>query len=286
MKTLFLASAALVLAGSLPAQAQILGDLGGGLGGSIGGAIGGSGAGTLDSTIDSVRSTTRGDGSGSVETRSTRNADRRSGQVSTRNSAQGQGQGSLTQTLATPTRSVTAQGQGAGSAGGSADADAQLIGTDAVRGLAGTARGTASGVVGSARGTAGSLAGSAQGSASGAGNAMFSGAAGELAAAGSAAAQGAGSFDIQPGMKLYDLKGDKIGKVREVIADGHGRVQALLVKVDGETAILPAGNFTASGNALFSAMGEGQIKHEADRQEAAQEAQESQAEKPDRSGNR
>ena len=118
---------------------------------------------------------------------------------------------------------------------------------------------------------------------------MFSGAAGQLAAAGSAAAQGAGSFDIQPGMKLHDLKGDKIGKVREVIADGHGRVQALLVKVDGEEAILPAGNFTASGNALISAMGEGQIKQVAERQEAAQdaqEAQESQRDRSDRSDNR
>jgi len=54
-----------------------------------------------------------------------------------------------------------------------------------------------------------------------------------------------------------------------VITDGRGEVQSLLVKVDGEQASLPAANFTGSGNAVMSAMGEGQIKQVARQQDEA-----------------
>ncbi|MFA7585914.1 MAG: hypothetical protein WCY11_06925 [Novosphingobium sp.] len=54
-----------------------------------------------------------------------------------------------------------------------------------------------------------------------------------------------------------------------MITDGRGEVQSLLVKVDGEQASLPAANFTGSGNAVMSAMGEGQIKQVARQQDEA-----------------
>jgi hypothetical protein len=48
-------------------------------------------------------------------------------------------------------------------------------------------------------------------------------------------------------------------------------VQQLLVKVDGETATLPASNFQANGHGIVSAMGETQIKQLANQQEEARE---------------
>ncbi|HEY9092272.1 hypothetical protein [Parasphingorhabdus sp.] len=61
---------------------------------------------------------------------------------------------------------------------------------------------------------------------------------------------------------------NRLGKVRGVIADAH---EELLVKVDSATAMLPAANFSGSGNTLVSAMSEGQIKDTAASQkEAAQ----------------
>lgn len=58
-------------------------------------------------------------------------------------------------------------------------------------------------------------------------------------------------------MRVVGPDGDRLGKVRGVIADSRGQVQALLVKVDGKMATLPAANFSGRGNALVSAMGEG-----------------------------
>ena len=98
---------------------------------------------------------------------------------------------------------------------------------------------------------------------------MFSGAAGQLALAGSAAGNADGTFDVARGMRIVSPDGEKIGKVREVITDSRGKVQELIVKVDGETARIPASNFTGSGSVLISGMTEGQIKNEADRQENA-----------------
>lgn len=70
-------------------------------------------------------------------------------------------------------------------------------------------------------------------------------------------------------MNVLNSEGEKIGKVRAVYANAQGQVQALLVKVDGEKALLPAANFTGSGNAVVSAMSAGQIGQAADQQKTA-----------------
>jgi hypothetical protein len=127
----------------------------------------------------------------------------------------------------------------------------------------GTAQGAAHGAIGSASGAAGyagSIAGNAAATGQGSASGMFSGAAGQLALAGSAAAAGNGMFAVDEGMPVLAPNGEKIGKVREVLADSRGQVQALLVKVDGEKAVIPAAQFSGSGNAVVSAMGEATIK--------------------------
>ena len=96
---------------------------------------------------------------------------------------------------------------------------------------------------------------------------MFSGAAGQLALAGSAAAAGNGMFAVDKGMPVLAPDGEKIGKVRQVLTDSRGQVQALLVKVDGEKAVIPAAQFSGSGNAVVSAMGEATIKQIAEQQD-------------------
>jgi hypothetical protein len=113
------------------------------------------------------------------------------------------------------------------------------------------------------------LAGSIQGSAAGSASGVSSLTAGLLAASGSLAAQGQGAFAVEKGTPIFDASGEKIGSVRSVVADARGRVQQLLVKVDGERALLPAGAFQVSGEALVSAMSEGQIKQIANQQEGA-----------------
>ena len=106
---------------------------------------------------------------------------------------------------------------------------------------------------------------SAAGSASGASHLTS----GLLAASGSLAAQGQGAFAVDKGTPIFDASGDKIGTVRSVVADARGQVQQLLVKVDGERALLPASNFQVSGEGIVSAMGESQIKQMADQQDNA-----------------
>ena len=117
--------------------------------------------------------------------------------------------------------------------------------------------------------TAGTLAGSLQGSAAGSASGASLLTSGLLAASGSLAAQGQGSFAVDKGTPIFDASGDKIGSVRGVVADARGQIQQLLVKVDGERALLPAGNFQVSGEALISAMGESQIKRMANQQDNA-----------------
>ena len=191
----------------------------------------------------------------------------------------GSANGNLGSTLDTPTRSLGLNGSAGGSASGGGSASAQLIGTDAVHStagqVAGQARGTAQGLVGTAggvAGTAGGIVGGAQGTASGAAASSGSFASGPLAAAGSLAAQGQGAFAVERGTPIFAPDGDRIGRVRQIVSDAHGNVQQLLVRVDGETASLPANYFQASGSGLISVMGEGQIKQIAQQQEAAEEA--------------
>ena len=125
----------------------------------------------------------------------------------------------------------------------------------------------------------------ANGSAAGSATGIFSGLSHNLALAGSTAANVTGSFDIKSGTQLYDMAGEKIGKVKEVIADAQGRVRALVIKVDDTTATLPAANFAANGDVLVTAMSEAQIEAAGNKQangSAASSSQQSAAANGDR----
>ncbi len=101
--------------------------------------------------------------------------------------------------------------------------------------------------------------GQGQGTASGSASGIFSGLSHNLAVAGSAAADAAGSFDVAPGTRVFDMAGEKIGKVKDVVADANGRVTALVVKVKDSTATLPASDFAANGDVLVTVMSQAQI---------------------------
>lgn len=271
MKTFTFLTAAALVAIANPAQAQLLG---GGLGGVLGGA--GSVASTLPSmpAMPPIGSSTVGSATGSGQASTSQSVNRRSGQVQTSGSASGQGSGAVGQTVTGPLGNLAGGAAGSGQASGSGSANAQLIGTDAVRGTVQGVRGTAGQTVGTVRDSAGNTvqgvrnqAGSALGgltTASGSANGNAAGlldvSGNNLALAGSAAGDSAGAFEVKPGTKLFDANGERIGKVRQVIADSEGHVQALVVKVDDATATLPATAFDVDGKALVSAMGEGQIK--------------------------
>lgn len=277
MKTILYTTAAALIAIANPANAQILG-------GGTGGIMGGMPIPSLPTMpapmrmpMGSIGSVTNTTVSAATTATATKSVNTRTGQASANGSGTGSANGALSQTLDTPLNSVTATGTGSGSAAGSAGADAQLFGTDAVRGTLRQTRDAAGNIVTTFRNRAGILvtttrdragnllsstgtaAGSAQGSATGSATGTFSGMSQNLALAGSAAADAAGSFDIKPGASLFDLDGDKIGKVREVFADGSGRVKGLLVKVDDTTALLPARDFAADGESLVTALSEAQI---------------------------
>ena len=278
MKVVLLTTAAALIAVANPASAQILGGIsGGGSGGILGGVSMPSMPDPMSMPTRSVDTVTRGGATGNASGSATKSVSPRTGKASAQGNAQGSGSGSLTQSLDTPLNSVAATGSGSGSAAGSIGGDAQLIGTDAVRGTLHQTRDKAGNTVTTYRDHAGnfvtatrdeagnlvastsSASGSAQGSAAGSANGMFSGLSHNLALDGSAAGDAAGTFDVKPGTQLYDLSGEKIGKVREVYADGSGRVKGLLVKSGDTTALLPASNFAASGNALVTTLSEAQI---------------------------
>ena len=258
MKAIFFSTAALFLAVA-PAQAQLLG--GGSLGGQLSGTL--NGAGVLNLPTRGVETITRGAGSVRGATEGSQSVDRKSGRVSTRRSASAQGSGSVDQAVTGPLGNLTGSASGNGEARGSGQADAQLLGTDAVRGIAGTAVGTARGAASQAGVIAGGIAGSASGVASG----TFSGAAGQLALAGSAAGQAAGTFDIARGMPVSDDDGERIGAVSDVITNARGQVQQVVVMTEDGPATLPAANFTGEGSLLVSAMSEGKLEKTARQQE-------------------
>lgn len=285
MRKILIMTTALMLAAA-PAHAQLLGGgLGGGLGGSLGGSIGGTlgSAGSAGSTVDSVRSSTSGRLRGAGSTSGSQTVNRKSGQAHADRNASAAGGGDLSQAVGAPTRVIGGNASGNASANGSGSLDAQLIGTDAMRGAAQSARGTASGAAQSASGTAGgtssgalasvggltsSLTGtlSASGGASGSGGGA--GSLGPVGGAGNASGAGEGGFQVTRGMPVLAPDGDRIGKVRQLFTNGRGEVEQMLVKVDGATALLPASNFSASGNAVMSAMTEGQIQQAAQQQSA------------------
>ena len=76
-----------------------------------------------------------------------------------------------------------------------------------------------------------------------------------LAAAGSGAANGAGAFSVAPGMDVLSPTGERIGRVREIVADERGQVQQVLVQARGARQLVPTGNFTAAGDALVMGSG-------------------------------
>ena len=287
MKTLFYTTAAALIAVANPANAQILGG-----GGILGGAPMLPSIPTIPAPTAMPSAPVSTVTSGAIRTAAsataTKSVDTHSGKASAGGSASGSAEGNLTQSLTTPLNSATGSVTGSGSAAGAANADAQLFGTDALRGtlhqtrdaagnLVTTFRDRAGNFVTATRDKAGELivttrdkagnvlsstssdAGSASGSASGSANGTFSGLSHNLALDGSAAADSAGSFDVKPGTQLFDLNGEKVGKVREVFADATGRVKGLVVKAGDTTALLPVSDFAARGEALVTTLSEAQI---------------------------
>ena len=111
--------------------------------------------------------------------------------------------------------------------------------------MAGTARGLAAHApMATSAGAGGQGSGAASGTA-GLANPL-------LAAAGSAAAAGEGTFEVSRGMPVMTPDGASLGKVREVIANGRGEVEQVVVRQGKVTRALPAGRFSASGNALIA----------------------------------
>lgn len=294
MKAILYTTAAALIALANPANAQILGG-----GGILGGSpvptmpnLPSPMSMPMSMPIGPVGSVTNGSITGAGSATATKSINTRSGQASANGSGSGSASGALGQSLTTPLNAVAANGTGSGSAAGSAGADAQLFGTDALRGtlrqshdavgntvttfknragnlvtatrdrtgtLVTTTRDRAGNLLSTTNTGTGSAQGSAQGSGMGSATGSLAGMSQNLALAGSAAADGAGSFDIKPGANLFDLSGEKIGKVREVFADGSGRVKGLLVKVDDTTALLPVKDFAANGQSLVTALSEAQI---------------------------
>lgn len=262
-KAYLIAAVSLGVFAAPQAQAQLLGG-GGGLGGQLGGTLSGA-AGPLRSLpSETLRSTTRGSARGDANTTGSQRVDRRRGSVTVDRSLEGSLDAAGAQIIDTPAGSGSASGSGRGSASGSGSADAQLIGTDAVRGVVGSAAGRARGVATSARERAGGLADSARslpGSANGSGSASGQGSgsigSGMLAAAGSGAAAGEGAFAIAPGMPVLAPDGARFGKVRQLVTDSRGRVQSVLVRAKDRDVMLPAASLAGSGEALV--MGEGAV---------------------------
>jgi hypothetical protein len=280
MKKIIAVSAALLL--STTAHAQILGGgavggVGGTLNGTIGGAIGG--ATSNGGTLDSVRSGTSGTLRGATSSTGSQSVDRRKGRVKAERSVSADGGGDVTSSLTGPLNSVTSSASGSGNVTGSGSADAQLIGTDAARN---TLRGATSGTVQRARDIAGSAQGQGQGlisgasgvlnaagSGSGSASGSAGGASGPLSGSAAGSGSGDGAFSVTSGMPILSPDGARIGRVQRVLSNARGEAEQLLVKVDGRLATLPAANFSASGNALTSAMTESQIKQIGSQQEAA-----------------
>ncbi|MBL0966688.1 hypothetical protein [Blastomonas sp. UPD001] len=247
------------------AQAQLLGGggLGGGLGGSLGGTLGGTlGGGTLGGglerpvgdTLERTTRTVRGSAEAKGSTSGTQSVDARRGTVSAQRSADGSvlaSTTSLADIVAPPAGAMT-EAQGSGAASGQGSASAQLIGTDAVTGtVAPIVQGTrarAGEAVSSVRGAARPAGATATGS--GAGSANGSLLAGPLAVAGSAAAAGQGAAMVSRGMPVTLPDGSSLGKVKELVANGRGEVEQVVVKQGNVTRALPAGMFSASGDAL------------------------------------
>jgi hypothetical protein len=92
---------------------------------------------------------------------------------------------------------------------------------------------------------------------------MASGAVGEGSASGEASGSGmlsGGLPALDPGARVEDARGRLIGRVQSVRRNAEGQVESVAVAVGRRTATLPAGNFSADGNVLVSAMGKGAVE--------------------------
>lgn len=258
MKSIMCGAVALAAIAAVPGQAQLLG--GGGLGGMVGGGVGGMVGGTLGGSdltggVGRLGSSLSGTVDGAGSATASPSVDRRKGKAK----ASGSANGSLGAAAGNSAAALT------GSAAGSADA--QLVGTDAVRSVAGTARSTVGQTVAGTQSAASNATNAASGSASGAANGAAQAGFGQLALAGSAAANAAGSFDVAPGMVVRDMAGRVVGSVTDVQTTAQGAVQSVVMEVGNSTATLPAANFSGSGNVLLSAMTKNEVKQTARQQD-------------------
>lgn len=263
MKTILISATAIFLTTTAPVHAQLLGG-GGGLGGMIGGTLGGQGtiSGPVNAPTQTVQSATRGAIDARARAEGSKSVDTRQGSVATNGNSNAGVIGTVSQATQAPIGSVAGSGSASGSASSSGGASAQLIGTNQLRSTVGSAVSTAGTLTSQAQGTATSAAGSAQGTASGTADL----AAGQLAAAGSAAAQVDGALAVASGVPVTSPDGATIGTVSQLVTDARGNVEQVLIDVDGMGALLPAGNFSASGNALVSAMNEAEVRDVAESQ--------------------
>lgn len=276
MKTSLLLSAAIAMAMSAPAAAQLLGGSGG-LGGSLGGSLGGTVGSVTGRSVDSVRSATDAASTTTASTSGERSVDRRSGRVRANRSVSADNNSALSGVLGTPAGEASGNANSGTSANGNAGLDAQLIGTDDVRNLAApvtsTARNAAAGTIERTRSAAASAPSAlgntgVSGIANAAGTVNSSLTTRPLAVAGSAAAAADGTFAVAPGMDVISTAGQRIGEVRQIIADGRGNVEAVLVRVGGNDLTLPAGSIGADGSALITSMTRAEARQAAQEQNA------------------
>ena len=80
-----------------------------------------------------------------------------------------------------------------------------------------------------------------------------------LALAGSTMASAQGTFDGAKGTTLYSPCGEKLGKVKQVVAVVRGKIDLLMWKLAGPDAVLPSAGHAASGDMLVTGMSEAEI---------------------------
>ena len=267
MKTILIATTALAIMAA-PASAQLLGR------GSVTGGLGSNldVASTVTRGVQTVQSTTRSTTEGSARTTGDQSVDRRSGRVKARRNAEASSDSSLASMADLPIGSIDGSASGSGRASGTGSANAQLIGTDDARGAAtrtldtarsasATGQALAAPAASQARtlpGKAGTLlGGSASGSSAANGEAATNPASGAFAASGSAAAMAEGALAVAPGMPVYSAEGDRIGKVRQVVASRRGEVQQIIVKEREGLRRIPVDQLSASANGRGLVMAEG-----------------------------
>ena len=265
MKTIYLSGAIAILAIAAPAtaHAQLLGGSGG-IGGALGGrgAIGGTIGSKLGASPDSLRSTTRGAANTTTNVQGSRSVDTNTGSVATNGSVDTATSASTAQMLDTPLAGLTGNAATGSSASVNGGVNAQLVATDRIGSTLDAATATAGAAVDGTAQIVTDMAATAQfmagSTASATGN--------RLAAVGSAAANAAGSIAIAPAMPVTATDGQTLGTVSQLIVDARGYVEYALVDLNGLTAQLPAGNFSAQGDALVSTMGEAEVRQLAEDQ--------------------